>query len=155
MSQDVFDTIDPAISGINLATTLNAFKDALMSGLSGTSRPAELTAGGAWVDTTDPTNWEYKIYTGSDDITVFTVNLTSEVASVALSVEQFSIKRVSAGTVGAILNLIKNRVADNGQVKSGDVVGEIRFTGRTSTAGNPVVAKMIWTADEDQTDRIS
>lgn len=152
MSQEIFESIDPALSGIDLATTLNDFKDALMSGLSGTSRPEELLPGGAWVDTTDPTLWEYKIWTGSDDITIFSINLSTGIASVALAVEQFAIKRVSADTVGAILNLIKQRVADGGQVKSGDVVGEIRFTGRTATAGNPVVAKMIWTADEDQTD---
>lgn len=152
MSQDIFDSIDPAISGTDLATVLNDFKDALMTGLSGTSRPEELGQGGGWIDVTnDPTSWSYKIWTGSVDIEVFTLNLVSGLASVALAVEDFSVKKVTADANGAILNLVKQRIANNGQVLSGDVVGEIRFTGRTDSASNPVVAKLIWTASDDQT----
>lgn len=150
--QTIFDTIDPTISGDDLATVLDDFKNALVSGCSGTSRPTELTAGGSWVDTTnDPTSWAFKVYTGTTDITIFTINLTSGVASVALAVDSFQVKKVSADTAGAILGLIKNRIATNGQVLDGDVVGEIRMIGRTNTSTNPVVAKIIFTSTDNET----
>lgn len=152
MSQDVFSTIDPAISGSDLAATLNAFKDALMSGLSGTTRPTELQPGGFWVDTTDdPTTWSFRLYTGTDDVEVFKIDVTSGGAGVSLAVDSFTIRKVSDDDVGAVLDIVKRRIATSGQVKSGDVVGEIRITGRTDSATNPVVAKIIYTADEDQT----
>lgn len=148
----IFSTIDPTISGTALATTLNNLKDAIVSGNIGASRPANLNAGGSWVDSTnDPTSWAYKIYTGTTDVTIFTLNLTTGVGSVALGIDSFQVKKVSADTAGAILGLIKQRIASNGQVLNGDVVGEIRVTGRTNTSTNPVVAKIIWTATDDQT----
>lgn len=152
MSQVIFDTIDPVISGTTLATILNDFKAALVSGLSGTSRPTELAAGGAWLDITlDPVSWSYKIWTGTSDVEVFRINLATSLASVALAVEEFSIKKVTADTNGAILKLVKNRIANNGQVLDGDTVGEIQFIGRANDASNPVVGKMIWVASDDQT----
>ena len=152
MSQVIFDSIDPAISGTALATTLNDFKDAIVSGCSGTSRPTELAIGGSWVDTTnDPTSWAYRIWTGTDDVTIFTINLVTGVASVALAVDSFIVKKISADTVGAVMELVKRRIASSGQVLSGDVVGEVRFVGRTDTSTNPVVAKIIWTATDNQT----
>lgn len=152
MSQDIFSSIDPAMSGTTLATTLNAFKDAIVSGCSGTSRPPNLQIGGSWVDTTNnPTSWTYRIWTGTDDVGIFTINLTTGVAGVSLAVDSFIVKKISADTVGAIMELVKRRIATNGQVLSGDVVGEIQMIGRTSTAGNPVVGKIIWTATDDQT----
>lgn len=152
MSQNVFTTIEPDDSGTELATTLNNFKDALMSGLSGTSRPTALQVGGSWIDTTNaPNSWSYRVWTGTTDVEVFKIDLVTGVASVALAVDSFIVKKISADTVGAIVDLVKRRVASNGQVLDGDVVGEIRITGRTNTATNPVVAKMVWTAADDQT----
>jgi alpha-tubulin suppressor-like RCC1 family protein len=152
MSQVIFSTIDPNESGTTLATQLDAFKNALMSGLSGTSRPTELQAGGGWIDTTsDPTSWSYKVYTGSADIEVFRIDLVNSLASVTLAVDQFSVKKISADTNGAIMELVKRRIATNGQVKDGDTVGEIQFIGRTDTSTNPVVAKIVFVATDDET----
>lgn len=152
MSQEVFESIDPSISGTDLAGVLNDFKDALMSGLSGTSRPAEIDQGGGWIDTTnDPTSWSYKIWTGTADVEVFTLNLSTNLASVALAVEDFSIKKVSADTNGALLKIVKQRIANSGQVLDGDTVGEIQFVGRANDSSNPVVAKMVFTSSDDMT----
>lgn len=152
MSQIIFSTIDPAISGTTLATTLNNFKEALMSGLSGTTRPTELDQGGGWVDTTnDPSYWQFKIWTGTTDIEVFRINLVSSIASVALAVEEFSVKKVTADTAGALLKLVKQRIASNGQVLDGDTVGEIQFIGRANDASNPIVGKITWVASDNQT----
>jgi alpha-tubulin suppressor-like RCC1 family protein len=152
MSQVIFDTIDPTISGTTLASTLNDFKDALMTGCSGTSRPTETEPGGNWIDTTnDPTSWSFKIWTGTTDVEIFKINLTTGLSSVSLAVDSFQVKKISADTVGAVMDLVKRRIATNGQVLNGDVVGEIRMVGRTDVSGNPVVAKIIWTATDDQT----
>ncbi len=152
MSQDIFEDLDPAISGTDLATELNAFKAAIVSGCSGTSRPAELAAGGSWIDlTNDPTYWSYMIYTGSTDVEVFRLYLTTGLASVALAVDDFSVKRVSADTTGAVLELVKRRVATNGQVLSGDTIGTVKFIGRTNTSTNPEVAYVTVTATDDET----
>lgn len=152
MSQDVFDNIDPAMSGTDLAGVLNLFKDALMSGLSGTARPAQLQPGGTWVDTSnDPTTWSFKLWTGSDDVEVFKIDLASGGAAVSLAVDSFTVRKVSPDAVGAVLELVKRRVASGGQVNIGDVVGEIRMVGRDNLGGNPVVAKIMYTAGENQT----
>ncbi len=152
MSQVIFDTIDPESSGEELADILNDFKNAVVSGFIGTSRPTNLGIGGGWVDNTnDPTSWTLKIWTGTTDVSIFTLDLVAGVASVALAVDAFTIKKISADTVGAVLELVKRRIAVNGQVSDGDVVGEIRVVGRTATSGNPVVAKIIFTSSDNMT----
>lgn len=152
MSQTIFSTIDPSISGTALATILDDFKNALVSSMSGTSRPTNIQAGGMWLDiTNDPTYWVYKLYTGSADVEVFRLYLSTGISSVQNANSEFDIKRVSADTTGSILKLIKQRIASSGQVLDGDVVGEIRMIGRANDASNPVVAKIIWTSTDNQT----
>lgn len=152
MSQAIFNDIDPDISGTDLATILNDFKDAIASGFSGVSRPTNLQPGGYWVDTSaDPTTWTLRLYTGTNDVDIVSIDLATGVSSVSLAVDSFIVKKVSADAVGAVMNLVKRRIASNGQVLNGDVVGEVRMIGRDSSAGDPVVAKIIFTATEDQT----
>lgn len=153
MSQTIFADINPAAtSGTQLATYLNDFKAALMSGMSGTSRPSATLAGGYWVDiTNDPTYWSYKMYTGSVDIEVFRLNLTTGSASITGADSTFEIDRFTADAVGPILKLVKRRVASNGQVLAGDIVGHIQIIGRASDASNPVVASMKVVAQENET----
>lgn len=150
--QTIFSTIDPAISGTALAGVLDDFKNSLMTNLSGTTRPTELDLGGGWIDlTNDPTYWSYRIWTGTDDVEVFRIYIATGLSSVALAVEEFSIKKITADTAGALLKLIKQRIATNGQVLSGDTIGEIQFIGRTDTSTNPVVAKMVWVSSDNMT----
>lgn len=143
MSQVIFDTINPSTtSGTQLATILNDFKAAIVSGMSGTSRPTELEAGGGWVDTTDANLWIYNVYTGTNDVAIFTVNLTTGKSSFSGSDSTFEISRISADTVGPIAKFIKQRIATNGQVLAGDIVGEMQFVGRGSDSSNPIVARI-------------
>ncbi len=152
MSQDIFSSIDPSISGTDLAGVLNLFKDAIVSGMSGAVRPTELDPGGMWVDTSgDPTTWVLRLWTGTDDVEVVAIDLATGTTSVSLAVDSFIVRKISADTNGAILELVKRRVATNGQVLNGDVVGEVRLIGRDDTGGNPIVAKIMYTAAEDQT----
>lgn len=142
-----------------LAALLTDFKDALLSGLAGTSRPSQLQAGGMWIDTTlqsPPTyQWIYKFWTGTIDVEVFRINVSSNYGGSLTSEATFEILQISADTVGALQELVKNRIDNNGQVLSGDVVGEIQFVGRTNTSGNPTSAYLKWTATDNQTASIS
>lgn len=130
MAQGIFDNIVPSTtSGNQLATLLNSFKDAYVSGNSGTSRPSQLTAGGSWIDTTNnPTSWDYKIYNGTSDITVFTLNLTSGLVSMAGTDTLLQITKISSDSIGPILRFLKQR-AGGTQTQVGDILGEVDFYG--------------------------
>lgn len=147
MAQDIFSAINPAAtSGTQLAALLNDFKDAYVSGNSGTSRPAELETGGCWVDTTNAGSpnfyLSYKFFDGTNDVEVFRVNLSTSTSSIAGADSSFLINKVSADTTAAILQLAKARIASSGQVLDGDVVGEIQFIGHASDNSSPVVARL-------------
>lgn len=79
MSQYDFGTINPATtSGTALATLIGAVRDAVNSAHSGSSRPAYAVAGTIWLDTTS-TPYYLKMYDGTDDITICSINATGNV----------------------------------------------------------------------------
>lgn len=134
MSQDIFPDINPSsTSGNQLAALLNAFKAALMSGLSGTSRPSALLAGGMWVDTTRNALgfWDLKIYTGTQDVVLFAVNLNTGSVSITATENQLDIVMRTDDSYGPVLNLLKKRIANGGQTLSGDTLGELQWSGLT------------------------
>lgn len=153
MSQVIFSTINPATtSGNQLAQILNDFKDAVVSGLSGTSRPTNIQAGGSWVDTTNnPTSWDVKFYTGSVDITLLTVNLATGTATITNADSFFQILRTSEDSVGPILRLQKKRVTGGGQTKDGDTVGEQQFYGTRDTGVAAAQARIRVISTDDVT----
>ena len=145
MSQAIFDNIVPTTtSGNQLATILNSFKDAVASGFSGTSRPSNLQAGGYWVDTTNDLSgtWDFKLYTGTLDITVFILNKVTGTASIAASDSLFSIEKESDDSIGPILEMLKKRIAGGGQVLTGDILGQIDFKGLTDGSIEEVQARL-------------
>lgn len=155
MSQDIFTAIDPAVtSGNQLATLLNGFKDAVVSGFSGTSRPPNLQAGGYWLDTTNEGSpnfyWDLKIYTGTVDIQLFRINLASSTAGISGADNVFTLSRISADAAGPLFKLLKERVATNGQTLDGDTLGELQFLG-TDDLGNNVVIGKIKSVSSDNT----
>lgn len=157
MSQDVFSSINPSTtSGTQLAAILDDFKDAVMSGLSGTSRPPQTTAGGYWVDTTNEGSpnfyWKFMLYTGSVDVEVFRINLSTGKASISGTDSTFEVSRTSADQVGALFTFLKSRVANNGQVLDGDEIGELRFSVKNDDGDTMVVATMRAIASDDATD---
>jgi hypothetical protein len=125
---------------------LNDFKNAMTSSMSGVSRPSELDAGGVWLDTSlegsPDYEWTLKIYDGTADITLFTINLTSGLVSAGSADSVFTINRTSADTVGPILDLFKARVINNGQVLNGDVIGQIDMGGAADDLSEPVAARI-------------
>lgn len=91
MAQSDFGTIDPDTkSGSALATDLNAWRTALHSGHSGTTRPTYAVAGMTWTNTSTNPYIVY-FYDGTDDIAIGTVNTTTNV---------FTPAGISAGTSG-------------------------------------------------------
>lgn len=156
MSSTIWSSINPATtSGTQLATILDDFKDAVMSGMTGTSRPTQTTAGGAWIDTTNEGSpnfyWSYKVYDGTVDIEVFRINLATGTASITGADSSFQIQKISADAVGPLAKFVKQRIASNGQVLTSDVIGEMRFVGRASDSSNPVVASIRVIAGENET----
>jgi hypothetical protein len=156
VSSTIWSSINPATtSGTQLATILDDFKDAVMSGMTGTSRPTQTTAGGAWIDTTNEGSpnfyWSYKVYDGTVDIEVFRINLATGTASITGADSSFQIQKISADAVGPLAKFVKQRIASNGQVLTSDVIGEMRFVGRASDSSNPVVASIRVIAGENET----
>lgn len=140
-----------------LAGLLTDFKDALMSGLSGSSRPAQLQEQGFWIDTTlqgaPSYSWIFKIWTGAEDIEIFRINVLSGYGGSITSESNFDITQISEDTAGAIQELIKNRFNSNGQILSGDTVARIQIQGHTEDGDSqPVTVGYIqWLAQVDQT----
>ncbi len=156
MSQDVWSSIDPATtSGTQLATLLNGFKNAVMSGMTGTSRPSQTTAGGMWINTTNEGTpnfyWDVNLWTGSADIQLFRINLSGNSVQLSGSDNSFQVSRVSADAVGALMKLSKARIANSGQVLDGDVIGELQFLGKTNAGASPIVARIKSVASDDET----
>lgn len=154
MSQIIYSSINPATtSGNQLATILTDFKNAIVSGFSGTARPANLQAGGYWVDTTNELSGIllYKIYTGLIDVTVFTVNTVGGTVSLSGVDGQINITKRSADAVGPILEFIKKRIAANGQTLIGDILGEQQFKCTDSTGATVLSARIKAVASDDAT----
>jgi hypothetical protein len=77
MSQSDFGDLSSPLSGTALINTyLEPWRTALHSMHSGASRPSYATGGMMWLDTTT-TPWVIKVFDGSDDISIGTVNATT------------------------------------------------------------------------------
>jgi len=143
MSQNIWDSIVPSVtSGNQLATLLNDFKDAVISGMSGAARPSEIDPGGLWIDTSDDGIglWYFKVYTGVTDILIAKINKNTGVATIPGADSDFDILKSSDDSVGPTLNLLKKRIAGGGQTLIGDVLGEVNFVGHTNIAGEEIQA---------------
>ncbi len=132
MSQTIWNTIVPSTtSGNQLATLLNGFKDAVVSGFCGTSRPSQLQAGGYWVDITNDGigTWDVNIYDGTQDILLYVIDKNTGFSSIPGSSNTFQILKSSNDTVGPILQLQKERIAGLGQTLLLDDLGSVEFKG--------------------------
>lgn len=158
--QGIWGTIVASVtSGSMLVTLLEAFKNSLMTNHSGSSRPVNLQAGGMWINSANavsPTNYySFMLYTGSTDIEVFRLSTVNNFGSSIVSQDELDVKQISDDTSQAIIELIKQRVANNGQILNGDVIGELRFVGTTATSTNPTVAYLRFTASDNMTSSAS
>lgn len=152
MSQGIFDTINPnTTSGTQLATILDDFKDAVVSGFSGTSRPANLQEYGYWIDTTNEGTGilVYQFYDGTNDIPVFTINTNT--GSILLSgvADSFRVEKTSDDTVGSKVILEKKRETGGGQTLENDILGDVDFEGNDSSSVSYVQARIRVTSLDD------
>lgn len=151
MAQGIFPDINPATtSGNQLATILNSFKDSVASNHSGTSRPANLAAGGTWLDTTNDPTWELKIYDGSSDYIIATLNTSTGIVSVPNTENQFEIAKDSDDAIAPILKFLKSRTTGD-QVLADDAIGELKMYGTTDLDAEVVQARMITYSAENVT----
>ena len=98
MSQSDFANLSSPTSGQDLIdTVLEPWRDALHTMHSGSSRPSYAVAGMQWLDTTG-TPWLMKMYDGADDITLGSINPTTNVYT------PFGIPAPWAGSAGGTAN---------------------------------------------------
>ncbi len=145
MSQDIFESINPSTtSGNQLATILNGFKDALVSGLCGTSRPSALQAGGYWIDITDDATgiWRYKLYDGTSDITIFTINKNTGKVTIQGSEGAFEISVGSDDAIGPRLSMMKQRTSGSKQTVTNDSLGKTTYTGMNNATVTELQAEV-------------
>jgi hypothetical protein len=152
MSQTIWSSIVPAsTSGTQLAQYLNDFKEAMVSSMSGTSRPTELDAGGVWLDIAADPVWYLKIYDGTTDITLMTIDTSVASAGANNALSTFQITKISADTVAPKLTLLKQRIINNGQVLGGDYVGQIEIKGNANDGSVPVTVRIRGYASQNYT----
>ncbi len=152
MSQNIWTSINPATtSGTQLATLLNDFKDAVVSGLSGATRPSTLQAGGGWIDTSVADTYIYKIYDGTSDTEIYRVNLLTGAATIGNVDTSFQITKTSDDVVAPIFALAKSRIAGGGQVLSGDGIVEIQAKSKTDTGSIVTVGRVRMVAGQNHT----
>ncbi len=134
----IFPNINPlTTSGSDLATLLNSFRDSVVSGfLSSTGRPTGVTKGGYWIDNSDEVGlgvFRYYMFDGASDVLAFTLSKTTGRIAFPIQDGSVIVKQVSADAVGAIVEVFKARIADNGKVLSGDQLGTITFASTDDT----------------------
>ena len=154
MSGTIWDTINPnTTSGTQLAAILDDFKNAVVSGFIGTSRPTNLQAGGYWIDNTDDATgyWSFKLYTGSSDIEMWKINKVTGEMTLSSAEGEFVIVKTSDDVLGPILKLQKKRTAGGGQSLIGDSLGEIEFQSTDTGSISYVSAKIKCVSTDDST----
>lgn len=152
MSQQVWDEIDDEeVDGSELATILNNFKNAIMSGLSGPSRPTEIQQGGMWVDDTDLVAEDLltlKMFDGEDfDIPLLRVNIATNTVELFGAAQQLT--ATSNDASGPILHFYKSRTGE--QTLSGDSLGSSEFNGVDENDDVVTVARVRTIAAENTT----
>jgi len=154
MAGNIFDSINPlTTSGTQLATILNDFKDAVASGFSTSdgNRPANLNAGGYWVDMQNDPIWVFSIYDGAEDTVLFEINSTTNSISFGTTGDKLDIQKSSDDALGAALNLLKRRATGAGQTLDGDTIGEVNFVGFTDATVEEIMAKIEVVATDNVT----
>lgn len=145
MSQSDFGNLESPLTGTNLINTyLEPFRDALHTFHSGTTRPSYAQAGMVWADT-NTTNWSYRVFDGTDDVSIAEVDTTNNYVNYKVVAD------IQAGRAGGVV--IKNQAGTvvatmgastgTGVTLAGalTVTGTATFNGAISaTAATPVLA---------------
>lgn len=156
MSQTIFADIVPSTtSGNQLAQYLNDFKAALLSSLSGTTRPAELLAGGTWLDISADPVWTLNMFDGTNDIPLMTIDTANGLASLDNALNLFTVTKISADTASPVIEMIKERIANTGQVLGGDYIGAWQCRGNNNVGGSVVTVRIRAVATQNYTGTVA
>ncbi len=99
MTQSDFGTIDPNTkNGTELATDLNTFRDAQNTLHRGSSVPGYAQGGTLWIDDSGAPTWIIKLNDGTDDLTLFTLDITANTVALAFD----TIALTDAGTLASL-----------------------------------------------------
>lgn len=149
----IYSDINPnTTSGTELANLLNLFKDSFASMNKDDTRDSNLAVGGIWVDDTNDASstWDLKMWNGTNDITLLTVNKDTLSVIFGSVSDEIEIVKTSDDTNPAILELRKARATGN-QTQDGDVVGQVDFSGTTTTPTTEVMARIKAVATDNVT----
>lgn len=125
MSQSNFGNLESPLNGTNFFNTyLEPWRDALHTMHSGSSRPSYAVAGTQWLDTTT-TPWAVKVFDGTQDISLGTINATTDFftpANAALSTNP-TLNGTISGSAAPKLNNFRLTLTSNVPVTTTDVTG--------------------------------
>ena len=111
-------------------TDLNNVLTAINTSQSGTSRPSSAVAGTIWLDTTSATTPTLKYYDGADDISLATLDHSSNTVNWLDNSVSFDIVNDTTPQLGGNLDLNSNDITGTGNV---NISGTVTSTGATIT----------------------
>jgi hypothetical protein len=121
-------------TGTQLGSDLNDWKNAVDTSNSGTGRPSYAGDGMVWLDTTTASAWEYKLYDGTGDISLFTIDSTGQTGTISKNI----ITDATAVTAASGDYVLISDVSDSNNIKKAlvsDLAGGITPPGSSTTNG--------------------
>jgi hypothetical protein len=125
LSQYNFGNLSSPLSGTALVDThLEPWRDALHTMHSGSARPSYAVAGTMWLDTTT-TPWVVKVFDGADDISIGTVNATTNLFAAANAAQSSNpvLSGTISGSAAMKLNNFRLTLTTGVPVTTTDVTG--------------------------------
>jgi len=113
MTQYDFGTMLGSDSGTQLATDLNAWRNALHTCHSGATQPAYRVAGTRWLDTTVSTLWVMKVYDGATWIGMYSVDPVNHIVQTTPARLRLPVSSTPVPTVSGVLayDSLRHRLA--------------------------------------------
>ena len=124
-------------TGTQLGSDLNSWKNAVDTSNSGTGRPSYAGSGMVWLDTTTASAWEYKLYDGTGDVSLFTIDSTGQTGTISKNI----VTDATAATAASGDYVLISDVSDSNKIKKSlvsDLAGGITPPGSSTANGIPV-----------------
>lgn len=142
--------IDPnVVDGTELAARLNRLKDAIYSGLSNTTRPPDITAGGTWVKFTAPSTYTLMVFNGTVDAAVAVGDVTSGTIALPFNTAtNYKTGDLIFDTATGTLQSAKHDIAAGGAYNAGDWnPNQVLANNVLNLAGGTMTGPLVLAAD--------